>query len=132
MDSPRANRPQSAAASAAADPSTAETWVARASDGESWEDESPATGPGGRRRRRLAALAAVILAALAATAVVLLESRSSTHKSAGAGVADHLHLHILPRWTGDANFMTSVAETRILPEEVGTTWQRLHGAFQAP
>jgi ATP adenylyltransferase len=53
-------------------------------------------------------------------------------KSAGAGVADHLHLHILPRWTGDANFMTSVAETRILPEEVATTWQRLRGAFQSP
>jgi ATP adenylyltransferase len=53
-------------------------------------------------------------------------------KSAGAGVADHLHLHILPRWTGDANFMTAVAETRILPEEVATTWQRLRGAFQLP
>jgi ATP adenylyltransferase len=53
-------------------------------------------------------------------------------KSAGAGVADHLHLHILPRWTGDANFMTSVAETRILPEEVATTWQRLRAAFQSP
>jgi len=53
-------------------------------------------------------------------------------KSAGAGVADHLHMHILPRWTGDANFMTSVAETRILPEEVATTWQRLSEAFQSP
>jgi ATP adenylyltransferase len=53
-------------------------------------------------------------------------------KSAGAGVADHLHLHVLPRWTGDANFMTAVAETRILPEEVATTWQRLRDAFQSP
>jgi ATP adenylyltransferase len=53
-------------------------------------------------------------------------------KSAGAGVADHLHLHILPRWTGDANFMTSVAETRILPEEIATTWQRLRDAFRSP
>jgi ATP adenylyltransferase len=52
-------------------------------------------------------------------------------KSAGAGVADHLHLHILPRWAGDANFMTTVAETRILPEDVATTWQRIHEAFQA-
>src|ERR1700683_80188 len=51
-------------------------------------------------------------------------------RSAGAGIADHLHLHILPRWTADANFMTTVAETRILPEEVATTWQRLHEAFQ--
>jgi len=52
-------------------------------------------------------------------------------KSAGAGVAEHIHMHMLPRWTGDANFMTAVAETRILPEEVATTWQRLRGAFQA-
>src|SRR5262245_57207359 len=37
-------------------------------------------------------------------------------KSAGAGVAEHLHQHILPRWTGDSNFMTTVSETRILPE----------------
>jgi len=51
-------------------------------------------------------------------------------KSAGAGVADHLHMHILPRWYGDANFMTAIAETRILPEDVTTTWQRLREAFQ--
>ena len=53
-------------------------------------------------------------------------------KSAGAGVADHLHLHVLPRWTGDASFMTAVAETRVLPEEVDATWERLHAAFQSP
>jgi ATP adenylyltransferase len=52
-------------------------------------------------------------------------------RSAGAGIADHLHMHVLPRWTADANFMTTVAETRILPEEVATTWQRLHDAFQS-
>lgn len=52
--------------------------------------------------------------------------------SAGAGVAGHLHLHVLPRWNGDANFMTAVGETRILPEEVGSTWERLHTAFQNP
>jgi len=51
-------------------------------------------------------------------------------QSAGAGVADHLHMHVLPRWTGDANFMTAVAETRVLPEEVGATWERLRAAFQ--
>jgi ATP adenylyltransferase len=49
---------------------------------------------------------------------------------AGAGVAGHIHLHVLPRWVGDANFMTSVAETRVLPESLDTTWQRLHEAFQ--
>jgi len=53
-------------------------------------------------------------------------------KSAGAGVADHLHMHVLPRWTGDVSFMTAVAETRILPEELGATWQRLRDAFQSP
>lgn len=50
-------------------------------------------------------------------------------KSAGAGVAEHLHLHVLPRWTGDTNFMTVVAETRILPEDLDTTWQRVREAF---
>ncbi len=50
-------------------------------------------------------------------------------RSAGAGVAAHIHLHALPRWTGDANFMTPIAETRILPEDLAITWQRLRAAF---
>ena len=50
-------------------------------------------------------------------------------QAAGAGVAGHLHLHALPRWTGDTNFMTTVAETRILPEELETTWKRMRAAF---
>lgn len=50
-------------------------------------------------------------------------------KAAGAGVEEHLHLHALPRWSGDTNFMTTVAETRVLPETLDVTWQRLSGAL---
>jgi ATP adenylyltransferase len=46
-------------------------------------------------------------------------------EAAGAGVAEHLHLHVLPRWKGDTNFMTTVADTRILPEELPVTWEKL-------
>lgn len=49
--------------------------------------------------------------------------------SAGAGVAGHIHLHLLPRWSGDVNFMTTVGETRVLPEELETTYERLLSAF---
>jgi diadenosine tetraphosphate (Ap4A) HIT family hydrolase len=45
--------------------------------------------------------------------------------AAGAGVPDHLHVHVLPRWHADSNFMTSVAETRVLPESLPVTWQKL-------
>ena len=50
-------------------------------------------------------------------------------QAGGAGVAGHLHLHAMPRWLGDTNFMTTVAETRILPEDLETTWKRMREAF---
>lgn len=50
-------------------------------------------------------------------------------EAAGAGVAEHLHLHVLPRWFGDSNFMTATAETRVLPESLAVTWERLRATL---
>ncbi len=50
-------------------------------------------------------------------------------QAAGAGVAGHVHLHVMPRWAGDANFMTTIGETRVIPEALATTYNKLHDSF---
>jgi ATP adenylyltransferase len=52
-------------------------------------------------------------------------------KAAGAGVAGHIHMHALPRWVADANFMSVVGETRILPESLEITYERITNALEA-
>ena len=52
-------------------------------------------------------------------------------RSAGAGIADHIHLHLLPRWNGDTNFITTVGETRMQPEDLSTTYAKLRKALHS-
>lgn len=52
-------------------------------------------------------------------------------EAAGAGIEQHLHLHALPRWKGDANFMTTVADTRVLPESLQETYAKVSAAFSS-
>jgi len=50
-------------------------------------------------------------------------------RAAGAGIAGHLHMHVLPRWVGDTNFMTVTGESRVLPESLEDTWRKIKGAL---
>jgi len=52
-------------------------------------------------------------------------------KCAGAGVAGHLHLHLIPRWVGDSNLVSAMGETRVLPEDLATTFTRLKASLNS-
>jgi ATP adenylyltransferase len=53
-------------------------------------------------------------------------------EAGGAGIAEHIHMHALPRWVGDTNFMTVTADTRVLPEALDTSWARIRRAWHDP
>lgn len=53
-------------------------------------------------------------------------------RAAGAGIEQHCHMHVVPRWNGDNNFVPVLAESRVIPEALEVTWRRLKAAFEAP
>ena len=76
--------------------------------------------------------------AMTGTAIAAVQAESAPHgfnlgmnlgRVAGAGIADHVHLHLVPRWGGDTNFMPIVAQTKVLPELLDETYEKLQPHF---
>jgi hypothetical protein len=82
---------------------------------------------GRRRRRRLHGTVGVNPRGARSSATAYVGVNQG--RGSGAGVPDHLHVHVLPRWAGDTNFMTTVAETRVLPEALDATWAKIRAAW---
>lgn len=84
---------------------------------------------GEEARALFAALQRAVVALTAAMRPDGMNVGANLGRAGGAGVPGHLHLHALPRWSGDTNFMTVVAEARVLPEDLRTTWRKLRQAW---
>ncbi len=78
------------------------------------------------------AMTAAVVAVKAAYGPGGINVGANLGRAAGAGLPEHLHLHCLPRWNGDTNFMTSVAEARVLPEALSASWTRLRATWPGP